>query len=405
MGIFYIKADRGIIGDGEKVIAPIWIGVDGDKISYVSAKKPDYATNINTTDLGDVTLTPGLFNLHDHVNRKALRDEPSDLPLNVRSKTFMAQPYQYMLLHGVHNVKNMLSEGITFIRDFGLGEYTAVNLKRGIKEGLVPGPEMMVCGMDICISGGHCHAAAREVDGIPEMMKAVREEIRAGADFIKFMASGGLENFPHEDPKYPEFTEEELRAGIEVAHDAGKKTAAHAYPTSAILRILKAGIDCVEHGVLMNDECIELMVKKNVPLVPTMTGVKGSYFIKPITEEKQKAISLLEKRIWGPHMTSVKKAVDAGILVGTGTDSYGRLADEIRLIAEAAGLTPIQALAHATSISAKIIGRTDLGLLEEGKHANIAAFPGDLTKSLSGIDHAKQLWLHGKAMLQPEWGM
>ena len=161
MSEVFISAKRGIIGDGQKVLSPIWLGIDGDKITYVSDRKPEAANDHNTTSMGDCTLTPGLFNLHDHVNRKALRDEPSSLPLNVRSKTFMAQPYQYMLLHGVHNVKNMLSEGITFIRDFGLGEYTAINLKRGIKEGLVPGPEMMVCGLDICMSGGHCHAAAR----------------------------------------------------------------------------------------------------------------------------------------------------------------------------------------------------------------------------------------------------
>ena len=395
----FISAKRGITGDGKTVLSPIWIGIDGGQITYVGERKPEAANDQNTTSMGDCTLTPGLFNLHDHVNRKALRDEPSGLPLNVRSKTFMAQPYQYMLLHGVRNVKNMLGEGITFIRDFGLGEYTAINLKRGIKEGLVPGPEMMVCGLDICMTGGHCHAAALEVDGPAEMMKAVRAQIRAGADFIKFMASGGLENFPREDPKYPEFTVEELRAGIEVAHDAGVKTAAHAYPKAAIMRILSAGIDCVEHGVQLDDECIEIMAKKNIPLVPTMTGVKGSYFIKPITEEKQRSIPLLEKRIWGPHAVSVRKAVQAGLLVGTGTDSYGRLSDEIRSIAAAAELSPVQAIAHATSISAKIVNRPELGLLEEGKHANIAAFPGNLTESLDTIDHVSQLWLHGKAML------
>ena len=399
MDRFYITAKNGVIGDGVKVLSPIWVGIEGTKITYVDSAKPQDANGQNTTDMGECTLTPGLFNLHDHVNRKALRDEPSTLPLNVRSKTFMAQPYQYMLLHGVHNVKNMLSEGITFIRDFGLGEYTAVNLKRGIKEGLVPGPEMMVCGRDICMSGGHCHAAAREVDGVPEMMKAVREEIRAGADFIKFMASGGLENFPREDPKYPEFTVEELKAGIEVAHDAGVKTAAHVYPKAAIMRVLTAGIDCVEHGVQLDDECIEIMVKRNTPLVPTMTGVKGSYFIQPVTEEKKRSIPLLEERIWGPHAISVKKAVAAGLLFGPCTDSYGPLSDEIRSIAAAAGETPVQAIAHATSISAKIINRPELGLLEVGKHANVAAFPGDLTASLDTIDHAVQLWLHGKPML------
>ena len=89
----YITARRGIIGDGEKVLSPIYVGVEGSEIVYVSEIKPEDAYESNTKDMGDCTLTPGLFNLHDHVNRKALRDEPSTLPLNVRSKTFMAQPY------------------------------------------------------------------------------------------------------------------------------------------------------------------------------------------------------------------------------------------------------------------------------------------------------------------------
>lgn len=217
--------------------------------------------------------------------------------------------------------------------DFGLGGYTAVTLKRGIQEGLVIGPEMMVCGRPLCMTGGHCHKNAHEVDGVDGMIRGVREELKEGADFIKFMASGGLDQFPREDPKYPELTLEELKAGIGVAHDAGRPTTAHVYPKEAILRIIQAGIDCVEHGVMMDDECIDEMVKHNLPLVPTMTGMRGAYFIPPVSEARMKTRALLETRIWQPHNESVRKAVEAGLLVGTGTDSYGRLSDEIRLIA------------------------------------------------------------------------
>lgn len=395
----FITAKRAITGDGKTVLSPAWIGLDGDRISYVGAQKPTQATPENTADMGDATLTPGFFNLHDHVNRKILRDGVSTIPVGIRSKTFSSQPPEYLVLHGANNVRNMLGEGITFIRDFGLGHLTALSLKRAINEGIAIGPELMVCGQPLCMTGGHCWSTAKEVDGIDGVIQGVREQIKVGADFIKFMASGGLENFPREDPRYPEFTEAELRAGIEVAHDAGVETTAHVYPTAAILRILKAGIDCVEHGVLMTDECLELMVKRSIPLVPTMSGMRGSSFVPPITEAGYKKIELLTKRIFEPHAVSVKMCIDAGILVGTGTDSYGKLADEIRLIAGAAGLTPVQAIAHATSISAAIVHREDLGLLAEGKHANIAAFAGDVTASLDGIDKAAQLWLHGKAML------
>ncbi|QNL43909.1 amidohydrolase family protein [Oscillibacter hominis] len=397
--MFYIKADRGITGDGKTVLAPVYVGVDGDTITYVSDQQPASIQQFDFVDMGDTTLTPGLLNLHDHVNRKILRDHPTDLPVTVRSKEFMSNSKEYMLLHGVKNVRDMLGEGVTFIRDFGLGGYTAVTLKRGIQEGLVIGPEMMVCGRPLCMTGGHCHKNAHEVDGVDGMIRGVREELKEGADFIKFMASGGLDQFPREDPKYPELTLEELKAGIGVAHDAGRPTTAHVYPKEAILRIIQAGIDCVEHGVMMDDECIDEMVKHNLPLVPTMTGMRGAYFIPPVSEARMKTRALLETRIWQPHNESVRKAVEAGLLVGTGTDSYGRLSDEIRLIAQAANRTPVQAIEHATSTSAKIIGRGDLGLLKEGRHANIAAFPGDLSKSLDTIDRAVQVWLHGKAVL------
>ncbi|MBU5625489.1 hypothetical protein KQI82_00885 [Oscillibacter sp. MSJ-2] len=97
------------------------------------------------------------------------------------------------------------------------------------------------------------------------------------------MANGGLDQFPMEGPKYPELTLEELKAGIAAAHDAGRPTTAHVYPKEAILRIIQAGIDCVEHGVMMDDECIDAMVNRGLPLVPTMTGMRGAYFIPPVS--------------------------------------------------------------------------------------------------------------------------
>lgn len=396
---FYIKADHGIIGDGKTVLLPIWLGVEEDKIVYVSDKQPEDVKRFECVDMGDATLTPGLFNLHDHVHKKALRDHPSELPVSVRSEELIANSKEYVLLHSVHNVRKMLEEGITFVRDFGFGGHTACALKRGIKEGLVLGPEMQACGNPICMTGGHCGKDAHEADGVEGIMRAVREEMRAGADFIKFMASGALEHFPGENPTYPELTFEEFEAGIRVAHDAGKMTTAHVYPKEAIMRLIAAGIDCIEHGVMMDDACIEAMVKRNLPLIPTLSGMRGLYSVSPVTEERLKTINLLECRIWEPHNEAVRKAIAAGLLVGTGTDSFGYLADEIRLISKVADRTPVQAIQHATETSAKIIGRTDLGLLAEGKHANIVAFSGDVTKSLDNIDRAVQTWLHGKAVL------
>jgi imidazolonepropionase-like amidohydrolase len=395
----WLRADRAIIGDGKTFIAPAWLEIEREQIKTLTNEKPSGVNEQVVMDFGNATLTPGLINLHDHISRKILRDKASPHPSGKRSKDLMAEPKEYLFAHCIHNAQAALKEGITWIQDYGLAGRCTIHLKRVIKEGLIKGPEICSCGLPICMTGGHTYAYCQETDGPYEVMKAVRTEIKAGADIIKFMASGGLAHFPQEDPKYPEFTVEELKAGIGVAHDSGILTAAHAYPTAAILRILEAGIDSVHHGVMLTEACIKLMVEKKASLVPTMSGLQGPYYLPDANPEDLKNKDILIERIFEPHAKSVKNAVDAGILVGTGTDSFGKLADEIRLIGDAAGDTPIQALARATGIAAKIAARTDIGLLDAGKRADIAVFPGDLTVSLNTLNKAIQVWVKGKAML------
>lgn len=396
----WLHADRAIVGDGETVLRPVWLGTNGATIEALLRTKPVDATPENTLELDNVTLVPGLFNLHDHICRKALRDIPSPLSFSDRSKQLMAEDTHYLLLHSCRNVRDALQqEGITFIRDYGLAAYSSIHLRRAIDEGLVQGPRLSACGRPICQTGGHTYRQAHEADGPEGVRAAVRYELRAGADIIKLMASGGLEHFPSEDPRLPEYTEAELRAGVEAAHDAGVMTAAHAYSTEGILRAILAGIDSVEHGPLLTDECIELMVQHNTALVPTLTGLRESRRYGPQTPEMQQVNAELQRRIFEPQEEAMRKAVAAGILVGTGTDSVGRLANEIRLFALILEETPVQALAHATGIAARIARQPDLGLLEEGRRADIVAFRGDLTRSLDGLDTVVQVWKAGRPQI------
>lgn len=391
-----LKAKWGLTGDGKKILSPIWIGVKGKKIEYICEKAPYENAEKEVFNLGEVTLTPGFLNLHDHVSRKYLRDSSSKLSFSQLSKIFMAEDTHYLLLHSLKNIQEMFSEGITYIRDFGLAGNTSIFLRRAVKEGLFDGPEISTCCKPICMTGGHTYRLAHEADGPYEVVKAVREELRNGADVIKFMASGGLEHFPEEDPNIFEFTEEELRFGIETAHTAGVQTSAHAYPTGAILNAVRAGIDVVEHCVFINDRVVEEMLKRKTSLVPTMTGLRGAALKRENTAGDEALKEELWNRILTPHEISVKKALEAGLLVGTGTDTAGRLSDEIKMIAKIGNLDPIQAIAHPTSISAKIIGRDDIGILEKGKKANISAFQSDLTSSLEGIGQSFAVWKEGK---------
>ena len=309
----------------------------------------------------------------------------------------MQEDTHYLLLHSVCNARNaMLREGITYIRDFGLAGHSSIHLKRGISEGLFLGPDISTCGRPICMTGGHTYRQAHEADGPEAIRAAVRAEIKAGADVIKFMASGGLEHFPAEDPRLCELTESELRAGVETAHEAGVSTSAHVYPTKAILNVIRAGVDVVEHGVLMNDQCLEEMIHHGACMVPTLTGLRGVAKHLPETPEGHQVRQALEERIYIPHEESVRKAILSGVLVGTGTDTSGHLHEEIRVIARIMNYTPVQALAHATGISAKIARREDLGLLEEGRRAHIVAFQGDLTQSLDALKNVLFVWKDGK---------
>lgn len=390
----YLHAARAITGDGKTVLMPAWIGIEGEHIKIVSESKPEGTRVENTTELGEATITPGLMNIHDHISRKSLRF-PGDgkNTFGERANKLMANDPSYLILHSYVNMKRYLTdEGITYVRDQGLTGYTSIELRRAIEEGLLEGPTISACGMSISITGGHCHKQSMEADGADAVRRAVRIQIQRGADVIKLMGSGGLEQFPTEDPTIPQFTVEELAAAVQAAHDAGLDTAIHAYSTEGILRALKAGVDHIEHGTMMTGECIELMAKNGAVLNPTMTGIRGAAAAGP----NIKYWDMLEERVFSRQEEGMRMAKKAGILIGAGTDTAGTLADEIAMIGKTLGETPVEAIGHATGTNAIIARRPDMGLLREGNLADLAAFDGDLTVSLNGLKKVICTWRHGK---------
>ncbi len=390
----YLKAARAIVGDGKTVLTPGWVGFEGKHITYVGSQKPADATPGNTMDLGQATLTPGLMNIHDHISRKSLRFPTPGKTFGECATKLMANSQPYLILHSYNNMVHYLTdEGITYVRDQGLTGYTCLDLRKAIEEGLVMGPYISSCGMSISITGGHCYRQSVECDGPAEVMKAVRTQCSKGADVIKFMGSGGLEHFPEEDPSIPQFTLEELTAGANAAHDLGRDCAIHAYSNEGIRRAVFAGIDNIEHGCMMSEDLIEEMAKRGTHLNPTMTGIRGAAKAGP----NAKYWDMLQERVFSKQEQGMRWAKQAGILIGAGTDTAGTLRDEIALIGSTLGETPVQALEHALGINAKIAKRADMGLLEAGRLANLAAFDGDLTQSLAPLAHVVQTWKDGVA--------
>lgn len=390
----YLHASRAITGDGKTVLSPAWVGFEGKYITCVDSKKPQDATVENTQVLDSaVTLTPGLLNIHDHISRKSLRFPAPGKTFGECADKLMSNDLPYMILHSYINMVCYLKdEGITYVRDQGLTGYTCINLRQAIDEGLLLGPYISSCGMSLSITGGHCYRQSMECDGVDAVRQAVRIQCSKGADVIKFMGSGGLEHFPKEDPSIPQFTLEELKAGADAAHDLGRDCAVHAYSNEGIRRAVLAGIDNIEHGCMMTEDLIEEMAKRKIHLNPTMTGIRGAAKAGP----NAKYWDVLQERVFQKQEQGMRWAKAAGVLIGAGTDTAGTLRDEIAMIAETLGEGPVEAIGRATGINAKIAKRTDMGLLQAGRLANIVAFDGDLTKSLDGLSHVVQTWKDGK---------
>jgi imidazolonepropionase-like amidohydrolase len=228
----------------------------------------------------------------------------------------------------------------------------------------------------ICITGGHGWIfGGREADGPDEVCRAVREQIKAGVDVVKLMATGGVLT-PGVEAGSPQLTEEELRAGIEEANKAGRKTATHAMGTQGILNALRAGIGSIEHGTFLDEEAISLMLKRDVPLIPTLVAVH-KIDSEGISAGIPSWVVEKNRRNKPFHLESVRLAREAGVRVAMGTDAgtpfnmHGQNLAELQCLVEA-GYSNIKALESGTRISAQVLGLEKvLGTIEVGKLATL----------------------------------
>ena len=250
------------------------------------------------------------------------------------------------------------------------------------------------------MTGGHGWFIGREADGAEAVRHAARSELKAGATCIKLMASGGV--YGHaEEPGSPQLTVEEMRAGVEEAHKAGRKVAAHAYSVEAIGNALDAGVDSIEHGSFIDRDTAARMRESGAYLVPTMSvyqamSEKGPELGAPeyITRKTAEVLKASREAFRLAHETGVKVA--AGTDCGAPGHPHGTLAEELRLMVEA-GATPLEALRYGTSAAADLLGLgEEVGTLEPGKRADLLAVGGDPTSNIRALREVR-LVLRGGA--------
>ena len=347
-------------------------------------------------DLSGEYVLPGLIDCHTHLGSRADRYEEID--------RFKDSPFDSAIA-GVVNARKTLEAGFTTVRDVGSLPFLAVDLRKNIDSGFIPGPRIVASGPGISITGGHgdLNNFAPEVtktlfpskndfkiaDGPDEVRRTVREQVKYGVDVIKIMASGGVLS-KGDQPGAPQYSLEELKVAADTAHQAGRKIAAHAHGAQSIKWAIEAGIDSVEHASLVDDEGI------------AMAKAHGTYFVMDIYDDDyilqegpkigMPQENLIKERALGQtQRDNFRKAHAAGVKMAFGTDAgvypHGDKARQFHYMVMY-GMTPAEAIRAATTSAADLLGRSsDVGSLTPGHFADLIALTADPLASIEVLEH------------------
>jgi len=337
-------------------------------------------------DLDGRCLLPGMIDCHVHLCIDGSADPMQSLQKD--SATMIT-------LKAARQARLTLLGGVTTVRDLGSANGISGSLRDAINLGVVTGPRVVTTNQAVCITGGQGWQFSRQADGPDDVRRAVREQIRAGADAIKMMATGGVIT-PGVEPGSPQFTLEELKAGAEEAHKAGRKIAAHAQGNEGIKNSLRAGFDTIEHGIYLDDEAIALLLEKKAVLVPTLSA---PFNIMEKGEKSGIPSFIIEKtrRVKDAHVASIKKAHKAGVPIASGADSgtpfnlHGENLRELELLV-GIGLSPMEAIVSATRIAAETLGLgSRLGTLQPGKLADLIVVEGDPLEDIAVLQRKDKM--------------
>lgn len=392
------------------------IVVESNRIAAVGSKQvvavpPGY----RHIDLGDGTLVPGMIDLHAHPTYYFRR-------LDICEFGNWTYGDSLITLYATWQLGHDLSAGVTTVRDTGCVNRLSHEIEKARRKGFIKVPRVFACGPLITPTGGHVHdriGLSRQVDGVDEMRKAVREEIRAGAAFIKIATNGA--DFLDPDIVSEaarvgkvfngvEFTQEELTTAVEEAHRAGLKVAFHTRWWPSIKKAIQAGADTIEHGTFMRDEDMRSIADRGIVWVPTISHRVAAAKLSQRWKKEGASEEKLKNRILSHESFDRSRhlfglALVLGVHIGAGTDifrpelNFAALVDELEAFVEF-GMTPSQALQAATYGNALAIGVEDrIGSLETGKLADIVFVEGDPSRDLNVLRNPKLVVLDGQFVI------
>ena len=383
----------------KRILDNVNIIIEGDCIKAVSTEIIDSSGPDQVTEAHGCTVIPGLMNLHTHPQRRHARFMGPKTPFRFGAAAVESMPNTQRMLFALRNVwVELLEEGVTTLRAAGSKDYLNIELREFFNNGMLKGPRVVSTGPIFAITGGHGTRGidgAKEVNGADDVRKEVRAALKAGADWIKLCVSGGLAGIHKGDhPSIVEFTEEEVRAAVEEAHKRFHKVMVHGQESESVKMAIRAGVDCIEHGNLLDDETIQMMKDAGSFFVPTMSGIRNVYERERAAGHEKMAEMLWE--VISPQQDVVSKCIDAGILMGTGTDTLGHIHQEIQMLVDC-GMSRVDALAAATIDSAKILGlENEIGSIEAGKKADLVILEENPEEDLSALQKIRKVMIGGE---------
>ncbi len=375
---------------GDEIIENGFVEIENGRIKAVGKMSELGDASADVIDCSGKTIMPGMMNSHAHLAWDGVHD---------LARQSLDDGPEISAYKCAGNMIKSLRAGITLVRDLGMNQSNFF-AKQAVEQGIFPGPRLLITGEAIIQTGGHTFWCCREASGADEMRRAVRDQVKRGADLIKIMGS-------HDTI---EFTDEELTAVIDEAHRMGLPITAHATFDAVIRRVAAFGVDVIEHGGSMSDETIQLLIDKHIPIVTTFAPllmqaqpeVARQYDIPEwkITE-RQQAVAGRER------FDGIVRAAQAGVTIAFGTDAgspvvgHDVVAPELQFMVER-GIKRdnYDALRSATFTAATVSNLdAELGSLEVGKAADIIVIDGDPLADLGALEQVEQVFIAGKQMI------
>lgn len=405
MEAILIKAGHLFDGVADRVTPHAYVSIEGDTITAVGAQS-DLADNLDRfaqqIDLGpDVTLLPGLINMHTHMSFSSGESVFDD---------HQRESYETKLIRAVGNLQAALHTGVTTVRDCGTLNNIAFAMRSAIEQGLTPGPRVIASGAGITTTGGHLWFCGVESDSETEVRRAVRSQVKAGADFIKIFATGGGTT-PGTNSSAAQYSENEMCAITEEARRLGKTTAAHAHGSPGIRTSIAARVTTIEHCSFMQPSGTltyepdqgRRIADAGIYVCPTIFWGRGKKLLREEPHDAPQVRDYLAKR--EARFELVRQLVGQGVQIVSGSDAgvalntFTDYPDDLILAVEGTDLSPAYILKSATSVAAESLGLSELGVIAAGKTADLFAVQGNPLEDIHALKAPKLVISRGRVIV------